>query len=316
MRDLGLISFLAAQRWALHAPVLEAACGVIARHAAGERAEPSKIASIVAGRDDRQSRRRVEIAKAGQVIAIKDDESVGPVDNEPEPYTMAGSVAVVPISGVLSKYADMVNGVSQPTGMTSDQVAANIYAAAEDSAAESILLDIDSPGGTVAGGNDMHDAIAQVRAGGMPVVALSHDNALSAAYWLACCADELWLTPQAEVGSIGVYSVISDYSRADANRGIAHHVIASGKDKGVGAGSAPILHDQIAVIKEDVDRMAMDFKAAVADSRGLSAERMEELATGRTFVGQHAVDVGLADGVTTVRELVKAMQMLTRSSRS
>ena len=303
MRDLGIISYLASQRWALHSPVLEAACGVIGRHAAGERASASHIAAVVAGRDARAERRRAELA------FFDDDEDDAPAEEKADPFIMAGNVAVVPVSGVLCKYADMINGSSQPKGMTTDQLADNIYAAAEAPGVQSLLLDIDSPGGTVAGGNDVHDAIAQVRKAGMPVVAVAHDLAASAAYWIACCAEEIYLTPQAEVGSIGVYCVYTDYSRAEANRGIATHVIASGKDKGVGAG-APISHEQLAVIKEDIDRMAAAFKGAVAMSRGLNADRLEELATGRTFVGEHAVEVGLADGVTTVRELVEAMQLV------
>ena len=296
MRDTGLISFLAGQRWALHAPVLEAACGVLSRHSRGAKLDAVSIGAIVDGRDQRQTDRRERWGVADGNAAAQAAKA----------YFMAGNVAVVPISGVLSKYADMINGMSQPSGMTSAEVSANILAAAKDRDAKSLLLDIDSPGGTVAGGSDMWDAVMQVKEAGMPVAAIAHDMAASGGYWLGLAADAFYLTDMAEVGSIGVYCVITDYSRADQNAGIITHVVASGVDKGVGAG-APVTHEQVATIKEDIDRMATAFKNAVAESRGLPMDIVEQLATGRTFVGQDAVDRGLADGVVTFRELIGVM---------
>ena len=61
------------------------------------------------------------------------------------------------------------------------------------------------------------------------------------------------------------------------------------------------------MIKEDIDRMAGMFRAAVAQSRELNDEQVAAVSTGRTFVGQDAVDRGLADGVMTFRNLVGVM---------
>ena len=298
LKSTGLVAFLCGQPWALHAPTLAAAERILSRHLEGVRLESEELGEIVRGRDARQARRRADWG---------DYSGVSEADQE-RGYFYSGNVAVVPVSGLLSKYSDMINGLSQPSGMTSQQVADTIRRAGDDRRASAgVLLDVDSPGGTVAGTSDMAQAVQDVKAGGRRVVAFAHDLAASAAYWLASQADEVFLTPTAEVGSIGVYAVLEDASKYYESRGVKRVLVASGPHKGGGADGTTLTPDHVASVAESVHAHAAVFKAAVAQGRGLSAEEIDRVATGRTFVGSEAVAAGLADGVANYEELVRAM---------
>jgi capsid assembly protease len=212
------------------------------------------------------------------------------------------------VSGVISKYADMINGLSQPQGITSAELAATIRRAGNDrKATGGVLLDIDSPGGTVAGISDVAAAVNEIKDSGREIVGFAHDLAASAAYWLASQCSAVYLTPTAEVGSIGVYAVVEDSSEYYAERGIKRFLVASGPHKGGGAPGTMITPDHIQSLGESVMAHARVFRAAVAAGRGMSDEDVEAVATGRTFVGDEAVTVGLADGVMGFDRIVEAM---------
>lgn len=296
MRDTGLIAFLCSQAWALHAPVLEAGVEIIERRLSGLRLDEPVLAAIVNERDEKQEKRRSAWALEGGFTEA--DEARG--------YFYRGSVAVVPINGVLSKYASMINGLSQPEGMTTARVAEVIRAAGEDRRAKSVLLDIDSPGGTVAGNSDMHEAVREVQAAGKGIVALAHDLAASGAYFLAVACDSVYLTPQAMVGSIGVYNVIQDTSAVAEKSGVKHYLVTSGKHKGGGYG-IPVTPDKLDAHQANINAMAQVFREFVGERRDLSGEALDSVTTGRVYVGAEAASVGLADGVTGFANLLAEM---------
>jgi signal peptide peptidase SppA len=296
MRDTGLIAFLCGQAWALHAPVLEAGVEIVERRLSGVRLEEPVLAAIVNDRDEKQEKRRAAWAIDGGFTEA--DEARG--------YFYQGSVAVVPINGVLAKYASMINGLSQPEGMTTARVAEVIRAAGEDRRAKSVLLDIDSPGGTVAGNADMHEAVLDVQAAGKGIVALAHDMAASGAYFLAVACDAVYLTPQAVVGSIGVYNVIQDTSAIAEKSGVKHYLVTSGKHKGGGYG-IPVTPEKLDAHQSNINAMAKVFRDFVGERRELSGEALDSVTTGRVYVGAEAVGVGLADRVIGFGRLIEAM---------
>ncbi|WP_052688250.1 S49 family peptidase [Xanthomonas sp. MUS 060] len=88
-----------------------------------------------------------------------------------------------------------------------------------DDTVSQILIDIDSPGGSVYGVAELADQIQSARSI-KPVVAVANSLAASAAYWIGCAAGELYVTPGGEVGSIGVWQAHFDYSQALAADGV------------------------------------------------------------------------------------------------
>lgn len=302
MRYTALIAYMTGQSWALHEPVLDAAASILSARIAESQPDPDKVARIVAERDERQDRRRAEWG---------DYQGVSPLDEE-RGYFHQGGVAVVPVSGMLTKYGDMINGMSQPSGMTTARVAEVIgRAAADRKSTAGVVLDIDSPGGTVAGVADMARAAADARVeledSGRRLVAIAHDSAYSAAYWLASQATEIYLGPAAGVGSIGVYGVMTDTSGVYEGRGIKRMLLASGQHKGGGAEGTKITAEHVEERMAMIQAEARAFKNAVAAGRGMPIEDVEKVATGRVFIGEDAVAAGLADGVMSFAEVVQMM---------
>jgi ClpP class serine protease len=130
-----------------------------------------------------------------------------------------GGIAVIPIYGVITQRGNMVDDVSGP-GMVSTQIVTQMLRqAVADEAVSQILLDIDSPGGSVYGVSELGDAILSASAQ-KPVVAIANSLAASAAYWVGSQAGEFYVTAGGEVGSIGVWQAHQDYSKAMDEAGV------------------------------------------------------------------------------------------------
>src|SRR6185295_35537 len=134
-----------------------------------------------------------------------------------------GVVAVIPIMGTISHRAEAMQAASG--GTSTEKLSQRFAQAISDPKVRGVVLDIDSPGGTVAGTPEL---AAQIRAarGSKPIVAFANAQAASAAYWLGAQADEFLVTPSGEVGSIGVFATHEDQSAAAATAGVKMTLIA------------------------------------------------------------------------------------------
>jgi len=211
-------------------------------------------------------------------------------------FDIAGGVAVIPIRGVILKDVPWYYGWLGIEATSTAQVRINLDAALGNEAVQSILLRVESPGGTVAGVQDLADAIYAAR-DRKPVKAYIEDLGASAAYWLASQAQEITANSTAEVGSIGVYCVYWDQSKAAEEMGVRVIVIRSGPYKGMGVPGDKITDEQIAVEQEIVNDLANAFIGSVARGRGMEATKVAKLATGRTWLAADAVGLGLIDQI-------------------
>lgn len=212
--------------------------------------------------------------------------------------------AIVEVHGILlnrSPYLGSFWGVSFYEGL-----AEQFRRLASDAEVKRIILDVDSPGGLVAGIKQAAAALDEL-ADKKPVFALAHDMACSAGYWLACVAQELSVTPDGEVGSIGVRAGHVSYAEALDRDGIAMTIFRAGLTK---ADLSPYaLLDDGAAAEEQfgIDRAYDRFCEHVARHRPLSFD--EARATdARTFVGEKAIEAKLADRVETIEELIERVE--------
>lgn len=207
-------------------------------------------------------------------------------------------VAIVPLHGSLMKHASSFSA-------NTSTVAARrqIRAAARDEMVAGILLHIDSPGGTVAGTHDLAADIREV-AKSKPVYAYCEDLCASAAYWLACQASRVYANESAVIGSIGVFSVLYDFSKAAESDGVKVHVVKFGAMKGAGVAGTEVTDEQLAEFQKLVNAYGEDFVNTVAAGRKISRAVAEQLADGRVHKGQAAVDLKLIDGVRSLQQAV------------
>lgn len=213
-----------------------------------------------------------------------------------------GGVAVIPIEGILLKTAPSIlrDWGFDVTGY--DEIKDMLETALESSLIKSILLDIDSPGGQVAGGLDTANLIA-VANKHKPVNAEIRNVGASSAYFLASQASKIKATTNSKIGSMGVYVTYYDFSKMAENDGVKAVVIRSGKYKGMGAMGDPITKEQISVTQEVIDGLANNFIKIVAKGRDLPIVRIRELATGQLWLAAEAKDLGLIDGIIKIDKI-------------
>lgn len=216
----------------------------------------------------------------------------------------ADSIATIPVYGVISKRMDMFAEISG--GTSTDALVRSIQEAVDDPNISAIVLDVDSPGGSVNGPEELSQAIYKAR-GQKPIIAVVNELMASSAYWIASAADEIVTAPTAGVGSIGVLSVHREQSKADAARGVKTTYIHAGKFKVAGNPAEPLSDESRAVIQERVDAFYNLFVNAVARNRGISRDKALAMADGRLLIGQHAIDAGMADRIGTLQQVISEL---------
>ena len=160
---------------------------------------------------------------------------------------------------------------------------------------ESVIIDGNTPGGTVAGTPEAAEAVFELRAT-KPVVTICEDLLASAGYWIAAQSTKIIANPTALIGSVGVYSVLYDASAYSEMVGIKVDVVRSKPLKGTGVFGAPISAEARAKEQSLVDSTAALFTAAIVRGRpGLSGE---QVSTGEVWLATDALGLGLIDEVT------------------
>jgi signal peptide peptidase SppA len=175
--------------------------------------------------------------------------------------------------------------------------------AAANPSVQAVLLDIDSPGGSVCGTPELAQAVADLSRQKY-VYAFTSGQMCSAAYWVASQCDAIYMTPGARVGSIGVIASALDTSEALRGQGIKVEVFAAGKYKSLGTSGVPLTDEQRDWLQRSVEEIAAEFRAAVlARGRRIPDEAME----GQTFSAKAAMRSNLAG---TVKGRAEALAML------
>jgi signal peptide peptidase SppA len=224
------------------------------------------------------------------------------VSSDREYEMLSGGIALIEISGTLMKYGSSLNESSSTIG-----IRRKIRLAAKDAEVNSILLRIDSPGGSSAGTQDLADDIAAA-ARQKPLVAYIEDLGASAAYWIASQCPKVYANRSAMVGSIGTYAVVQDVSGAAAAMGVRVHVVRAGDFKGAGTPGTQVTPDQLAEWQRIVDETNEFFLRGVASGRGKSVAEVRKLADGRVHIGAAAKTLGLIDGVQSFDETILQLQ--------
>jgi signal peptide peptidase SppA len=172
---------------------------------------------------------------------------------------------------------------------------------------EAIVLDIDSPGGTSYGVAELADRIYEARSK-KPIYAIANSMAASAAYWIASAASQLVVTPGGDVGSVGVYAMHVDMSKALDDSGIKVTIAKAGKYKAENNPFEPLTQDARDYLQEMVDECYTQFVKAVARNRGVSVQVVrEKFGQGRVVSADKAVELGMADKVMSFSQLIEKL---------
>ena len=223
-------------------------------------------------------------------------------------YEVQGGVAIVPIEGTLVHKSGYVGSSSGTMGY--DGVQTQLQAAFSDPAVKGILLDCDSPGGEVAGVQELGRIVAS---SSKPIWGHANEQAASACYWLLSQCSQVYLSETAEVGSIGVLVAHADYSAAMEKNGMKITLVHSGANKVDGNPFEALPETVRADIQTSIDDLRGLFAGAVAAGRNMSTEQVMSTEA-RMYRGQTAVSVGLADKVMSFDNTLAEFQATIASS--
>jgi signal peptide peptidase SppA len=284
-----LVAEYLATPWALMPERLSAVTAVIARWSGDARASDEVMHSVAADRNARDARRQSSVSNSG------------------------GGIAVLPLYGIVTQRGNMVDDVSGPGTASTQQFSNLLRAALQDETVSQILIDIDSPGGSVYGVAELADEIVSARAQ-KPVVAIANSLAASAAYWIGCSASEFYVTPGGEVGSIGVWQAHQDYSKAMDEAGVKTTLISAGKFKVEGNPYAPLDEEAQGFMQSRVDDYYAAFTKAVAKGRGVPISQVRDgMGQGRVLGADAALASSMVDGIATFDDVVKKMRRDARA---
>jgi len=279
-----LIAEFLATPWALMPERLNAVAAVLARWSSNTPASDEVMQRIAADRSAREARRQSNQGNGG------------------------GGIAVLPLYGVVTQRGNMVDDVSGPGSVSTQQFAASLRQALTDESVSQILIDIDSPGGSVYGVAELADEVISARAQ-KPVIAIANSLAASAAYWIGACASEFYVTPGGEVGSIGVWQAHQDYSKAMVEAGVKTTLISAGKFKVEGNPYTPLDEDAQAFMQSRVDDYYAAFTKAVAKGRGVAIAQVRDgMGQGRVLGAEAALASNMVDGIASLDDVVRKMR--------
>lgn len=287
-RELLISEFLSTP-WALMPERLNAMTAVLARWNLGIPAGQSTMANIEAAKE----------ARAARAASVPTQ----------------GGIAVLPLYGIVTQRGNMADDVSGPGSVSTQQFGSALTNLINDDSVGQILIDIDSPGGSVYGVSELADQIIAARTK-KPIVAIANSLAASAAYWIGCSASEFYVTPGGEVGSIGVWQAHNDYSKALADEGVVTTLISAGKFKVEGNPYEPLDEEARAFIQSRVDDYYSAFTKAVAKGRGVPIDTVRNgMGQGRVLGADEALANKMVDGVATFDDVLSQMKKKGQATR-
>ena len=173
----------------------------------------------------------------------------------------------------------------------------------------------DTPGGMVEGTTEFAAEVRRAREQ-KPVVAVANFVAASAGYWIAASATEVVAAPSAKVGSIGVFALHADRSKALEAEGVTRTVISAGKHKVEGNELGPLSDEARATAQARVDEAYGQFVADVATGRGVSVSAVRDgFGEGKIVSANDALKLGMVDRIATLDETIARLTGQGKQSR-
>ena len=216
-----------------------------------------------------------------------------------------GNIAVLPMSGTILHRMGSLSEISG--GTSTERFSGWLRAALNDSTVKAIVIDCDSPGGTVYGVQELADEIFKGRS---VKTIVGQVNALcaSAAYYLLSQCSEIVITPSGQAGSIGVFAAHEDMSKALEVEGIKLSLVSAGKYKTEGNPFEPLSDEGRAALQAQVNGYYDQFVNAVARGRGVSADDVRAgFGEGRVVSAQQAVKQKMVDRIGTLNQTLNRL---------
>ena len=174
-----------------------------------------------------------------------------------------------------------------------------------DENVKAVVLRVDSPGGSAFASEVIREEVLLLQANGKPVIASMGGVAASGGYWISANADEIWASPTTITGSIGIFGAVPNFEGTLAAIGITTD----------GVGTTPLISPGVnkplpeklkTIIQSNIENGYDRFLNLVAEGRGMTVEQVNEVAQGRVWSGQKAIELGLVDSLGNLDKAIEA----------
>jgi len=206
---------------------------------------------------------------------------------------------------------DIMYGKTSPETITSDEYLSLLRKLRNDKSVKAIVLRVNSPGGSSLASEIIWREIEMIKKEGKKVVVSMGNVAASGGYYIACNADKIFVQPNTITGSIGVFSVVPDFSSFMKNKlGITFDRVTTSKYADVPSITRAMTEEEKKIIQSEVDKIYFTFKSRVAAGRKLDMGYVDSIAQGRVWTGKRAIELGLADQLGGLEDAIVAAAKL------
>ena len=187
--------------------------------------------------------------------------------------------------------------------VASDRFVKEIDRVRKDKSVKAVVLRVNSPGGSVSASEKIRAAL-DVLQKEKPLVASMGNYAASGGYWIANGCQKVYANATTVTGSIGVFSMIPEFSAVTGKVGVAIETVGSNKHSDMFSLMRPFDSAELAYMQASVEDIYERFVGLVATSRDLEPARVDEIAQGRVWMGADALELGLVDEIGTLEDAI------------
>jgi protease IV len=251
----------------------------------------------------------LSLAAAGVLVLRAKD--AGPKSGDRKALLASLSASRESVGWVTIRGPIMAGETGRPWERGAEQWARRIEQLAETKGVKAIVLDINSPGGSVGAVQEIHSRILRVKKEkNIPFVALFGDVSASGGYYLGAACDKIVAHPGTLTGSIGVIFSMTNLEGLFAKIGVKQDPIKSGKHKDIGSPARPMTPEEKQILQAMIDDTYGQFVGAVAEGRKMPLDVVRPLADGRIYTGTQALELKLVDQLGDSKDALKLAAQL------
>lgn len=207
--------------------------------------------------------------------------------------------------GIVVAKGTILNGEQKSGTVGGDSTAELLRKARLDDSIKSVVLYVDSPGGSAFASEIIRQEVENLKAAGKPVVALMSTYAASGGYWISASADEIWAAPSTITGSIGIFGMFVSFENTLDYLGV--HTDGVGTTDFAGMGLTRGIDPKMGqVLQRGIEHGYDQFISLVANERHMSKEDVDSIAQGRVWIGEKALELNLVDHLGYIDDAISA----------
>ena len=238
-----------------------------------------------------------EAEKSFAQVSLNDYLTVAKIDEETN--RSGNKIAVVVASG------SILDGSQPPGVIGGDSTALLLSEAHKDEEVKAIVLRVDSGGGSAFASEVIREEIVVAKSKGIKVIASMSNVAASGGYWISANADEIWASHDTITGSIGVFGFLPTFEKTLDKIGIQSDGVSTTKI-GTGQDLTQAINPVLArAIQSNIEYNYQKFISLVSESRSMTLEEVDEIAQGRVWAGETALELGLIDNLGNMEDAIE-----------